>query len=390
MRKGLYRWRRVELILCPSCSAEAIPTDRYCRKCGKSLQSFYSSVFARPPQDFGQASNQVSFTKKTPALQLPAQTTGTVTKHTIAVASSSARVGRVKTEFQEVPVQLRPVAQQQAGAVDQTSLRALIRRIQELEMERDQLRRERWKTRATPSKITFGVLLILGAAALLGAIAYASTILAFIGLGLSFYGMLFLFIRPTKYVESETLESALSPIRTLDLLLSQLGYQGRGIHLPAGNGVMLFVPEGDGSKLGMNLGVSENLQTLTNSSQGVMLSPPGLALTRIIEKDLGADLSIRGLGSLEEKLPKMLIEGPQMVKEMQMQVEGDHVRFRFTGSIYCDRLRNDGGKCSPGCPLCSALACILVRTTGRPIVFEDESRSGRDTFESTYRIVEES
>jgi len=295
-------------------------------------------------------------------------------------------VSGVKTELQEAPVQSRL----EVGAADQSSLRALIRRIQEQEMEIDQLKIQRRKTMATPSRLTFAVLLTLGAIAILGAIAFTSTILAFIGLGLSFYAMLFLFIRPTKYVESETLESAVSPIKTLDLLLTQLGYHGRGIYLPAGNGVILFVPKGDENQLETQLGVPENLQTLTNPSQGVMLSPPGLALTRIIERGLGVDLPTRGLGYLEDKLPKMLTEGPQMVKEMNMQVEGSRVHFRFSGSVYCERLWDDAGKFSTGCPLCSALACILVRATGRPVVFEDESRIRLDTFESTYLIVEES
>jgi hypothetical protein len=376
------------LVLCPHCASETLPTDRYCLNCGKLIQNTEQSVSARPVQNFEHASKDISFRKTTPVSQLHAHEAGKVTKRTIALVSASGRVSEVKPELQETPAKSTPEAQQ-ADAPEKNSLRALIRRIQEQQMEIDQLKIQRWRTRATPSRLTSAALLTLGAISLVGSIAFTSTILAFIGLGLAFYGMLFLFIRPAKNVESETLESALSPIRTLDLLLTQLGYHGRGIYLPAGNGVILFVPEGDGSQLAMNLGEPENLQALANSSQGVMLSPPGLALTRTIERGLGADLSTRGLGYLEDRLPKMLIEGPQMVKEMQMQVEGGRVHFRFNGSVYCDRLRSDSGKCSTGCPLCSALACILVRATGRPVVFEDESRIGRDTFESTYRILEE-
>ena len=362
-------------------------TDRYCIKCGALIRS--TSILVRPVQNPEHASDDISFMKNTPVSQLSGEVVGKVTKRTIALISTSTLVNQVSPELQETTVQSRPETQLHAGAVDQSSLKALIRRIQELEMERDQLKMESWKTRATPSRLTFAALLALGAVSLLGSIAYTSTILAFIGLGLSFYGMLFLFIRPAKYIESETLESTLSPIKTLDLLLTQLGYRGREIYLPTGNGVILFVPEGDGGQLPMKLVVPENLQTPTNFSQGVMLSPPGLALTRIIERGLAADLSIRGLGYLEDKLPKILTESPQMVKNMQMQVEGNLVRFRFNGSVYCDQLRNETGKCSRGCPLCSALACILVRATGLPVVLEDESKIRHDTFESTYRILEE-
>jgi len=293
----------------------------------------------------------------------------------------------VKPELQETTVQARPEAQLQPGSVDETSLRALIRRIQELERERDHLRREKWKSRATPSKITFWVLLILGVITLVGAFAYTSTILAFVGLGLSFYGMLFLFVRPTKYFESKMLESALSPIRTLDLLLSQLGYNGKQIYLPDGNsdGVTLFVPEGLSP---IERGVTETLQSITRTSKGISLSPPGLALARQIEEALGVDLPTRGLGYLEEKLPKVLIESLQIVSEIQMQIIGDRVSFRFDNSVYCDQLWDDNDKCATGCPLCSALGCILVVATGHAVVFEDETRIRHHTYESTY-VVEE-
>jgi hypothetical protein len=377
------------LVSCPFCTSEALPGDRYCRKCGKLIQKPEPSVLAPPAQNFEHVPSDISLKKTIPVSQLHANEAGEVTKRTIAMVSATRPMSEAKSELQETTAKSTPGAQR-ADTAEKSSLTALIRRIHEQETEIDQLKTQSWKTRAMPSRLSSGALLILGAVSLLGAIVYTSTVLAFIGLGLAFYGMLFLFIRPARYVESETLVSALSPIKTLDLLLTKLGYHGRGIYLPAGNGVVLFVPESDESQLAMNLGASENLQTLANSSQGVMLSPPGLALTRIIERGLGAGLSTRGLGYLEDRLPRMLVEGPQIVKDMQMQVEGSRVRFQFGGSVYCDHLRNDGGKCSTGCPLCSALACILVRATGRPVVFEEESRSGRDTFESTYRIVEES
>jgi hypothetical protein len=53
----------------------------------------------------------------------------------------SFRVGI--SELQETKPKFRPGAQLQG--IDQSSLRALIRRIQELEREKDQLKTQRWK-----------------------------------------------------------------------------------------------------------------------------------------------------------------------------------------------------------------------------------------------------
>ena len=71
------------------------------------------------------------------------------------------------------------------------SVDELKERIQRLEQEKETLRLKLWKCERRPSTLTDYILLAVGAAALTSATIYSSSILAFIGLGLTFWGVLF-------------------------------------------------------------------------------------------------------------------------------------------------------------------------------------------------------
>ena len=58
-------------------------------------------------------------------------------------------------------------------------------------------------------------------------IMYESTILAFIGLGLTFWGALAFYITPEKHVKQTLLDSTItSSLANLDQILTELKYQG--------------------------------------------------------------------------------------------------------------------------------------------------------------------
>ena len=77
------------------------------------------------------------------------------------------------------------------------------------------------------------LLLILGLIALAVSIIYESTLLAFIGLSLTFWGPLLLYINPEKHVKLTLLDSTVIPsIANLDQILTELKYQGKPIYLP--------------------------------------------------------------------------------------------------------------------------------------------------------------
>lgn len=77
------------------------------------------------------------------------------------------------------------------------------------------------------------VMLFLGAASLIVSILYTSSILAFIGLGLTFWGALLLYIKPERYVRIDLLNSTtLSTLTTINQLIKESNPKGKAIYLP--------------------------------------------------------------------------------------------------------------------------------------------------------------
>jgi hypothetical protein len=88
-------------------------------------------------------------------------------------------------------------------------------------------------TRITASNSVPYLMLLLGLVALLGSFLSSSYILAFIGLGLTFWGALFLYIKPTKYVKLALLNStSLSTLANIEKMLANAKANSQGIYLP--------------------------------------------------------------------------------------------------------------------------------------------------------------
>jgi hypothetical protein len=92
------------------------------------------------------------------------------------------------------------------------------------------------------------VLLLLGLASLFTSVFFSSYVLAFIGLGLTFWGALFLYIKSTKYVKLELLNAASSSsLGNIERILVTTETDLKGIHLPPKNLVdytssLVFIP----------------------------------------------------------------------------------------------------------------------------------------------------
>jgi hypothetical protein len=235
----------------------------------------------------------------------------------------------------------------------------------------------------------------IGGGSLLVAVVFSSTILAFIGLGLVFWGGILFFIRPGRYVRSDLMDStAMSSLRTIDRVMTDLGYKEKGIYLPAANPekAVIFVPSEPLTKI-PNASAIEH-QTFVTNPKGMIMIPPGRTLAGLIEKGLGGDLRKHTLQSLRDRLPKLLVEDLEVVQNFQMEIAGDIVRFRLIESIYrdfCSQLKSSTKvSCMLGCPICSAMACVLTMTTGKPVSFEgDEYSADGRTLKATYRILGE-
>jgi len=276
--------------------------------------------------------------------------------------------------------------------------RAQVEMTQTLANEKEALRLELWRHERKPSGLARSVLLFLGIIALTSSVVYTSSILAFIGLGLTFWGALLHFARPLRYVKSSLLDStAVSTLTTLDRVLADLNYKGKGIYLPPRylkdlKEGTVFVPYEKETVTPTMEEVAQGKVFLKNPN-GVCLTPPGLGLANLFESELGTSFTKVDLEYLEDKLPKLFIEGLEIAEDFEMNTHGDTIQVRIKESIYkdlCNEVRKlSSDMCSSlGCALCSSIACALTRATGKPIIIENTkiSEDGK-TIEANYRTL---
>jgi len=274
-----------------------------------------------------------------------------------------------------------------------SDVEALVGKIQQLESEKEDLRLKLLKQRLAPSKIITPLLLAIGAVALISSIVFFSSVLAFIGLGLTFWGALFLFIRPVAYVKAKLLDStAVSSLIAIDKILSEEACQGKGLHLaPKYGDGMVFVPTNDEVTIPSTDEIAGGKVFLENP-KGVCLSSPGYGLAKLFEKELGVDFSKVDLDYLQKNLPKLLVEELEVVEEFSMDLDGEFVVVRMVSGIYqdlCREVKKLTNICLRiGCPICSAIGCALAKVTRKPVVFEgDKLSSDGIEIQARYRII---
>jgi hypothetical protein len=233
----------------------------------------------------------------------------------------------------------------------------------------------------------------IGALSLVTSVVFTSMVLAFIGLGLTFWGALLLFIRPRYYVRTDVMDStALSSLKTIDRVITGLGYSEKGIYIPVSNPekTVVFVPSRPLEKIPKPEEI-EN-QTFVKNPEGITIVPPGMALANLFEKELGVKFTEWSLEEMTKRLPKLLIENLEMAQDCTITNEGDRVSFRFVESVFtefCAKLKGSTKVCSSmGCPMCSAMACVLAQVTHRPVKFDEDRFSiDRGTVDSSYILL---
>jgi hypothetical protein len=266
--------------------------------------------------------------------------------------------------------------------------------IQELQSEKEDLKRALWKYERQPTRKSGLAFLFIGIVSLVSSIVFASYIVAFLGLGLTFWGALFLFVRPVTYVKSSLLDSAvLSSLRTLDRVLTELNYQGNAVYLPPKSlegtkeGILFIAAE----KESVMPAIEEVLQgKFFVNPHGICLVPLGQGLVNLFEKELGVNLFKTDYSYLQNNLPRLFIEDLELVKDFEMDANGDVIHVRIKGAAYsnlCSEVTKLTNICPRiGCPFCSAIAYALVKATGKAVTIEKNQFDENETIETWFHL----
>ncbi len=262
-------------------------------------------------------------------------------------------------------------------------------------------------------------MLLLGTISLIASISYNSSILAFIGLGLVFWGAILLYIRPEEYTGKTLLEAAVSPsLITLNQMIQELGYKGDATYLPP-----KYFANPETTKICVSKYKYASLPTpeqtqkyedqpIARTAQGLLLTPPGIQLSRLLEKSLGKSFIQTDLESLQQDLPELFIEKLEIAENLELQAENDTsktkkgnpasltqvrnttVHARITKPLYGNTFKWAENPShitgSIMCPVCSAIAIAITKATGKPVRITDtKSSEDGNIIEASYEIIEE-
>jgi len=270
-----------------------------------------------------------------------------------------------------------------------------------LEAELEKLRRQVWSYKRLPTRLAGYVVTFVGSAVLVGSMVVSSSVWAIVGLPLVFWGILFFFLKPTSLVKADLLDVAsISLLENVRRLVSEFGLKGKGVYLSPQylkdlSGGLVFISAKDEVYVPTldECGEAEDRIFLKNP-KGVFLVPSGVALANLFERELGTSFAKVDLEYLMRNLPKVFVEALEIAEHFDLSVEGDRVHASIEGSVYkdlCDDARRASGICeSFGCPLCSSIACVLARATGRPVVMDgNEFPLDGKVMDIHYRLLEE-
>jgi hypothetical protein len=255
-------------------------------------------------------------------------------------------------------------------------------------------------------RIIGAILLEFGIASIAFSIYDSSQTIAFIGLGLTFWGALFLLVSPRRFVRSDFLVSAVSPeYSNFDRIISYLGKAEIAYYIPSYIGTNAIPEHLRGLKdpvvfVSVNKIDLQNLpiedislgKFLASDSLGALLTPPGLDLWNRLNEKMKLNLRAGDLGEVCKSLPRIILEDFALAKDLTITVDAQNVHSSIVDSVYKDIYAPETGAKSVrflGCPITSTIACLLAQVSGKTVtITETKTSPDGQTTETTYRILE--
>jgi hypothetical protein len=233
-------------------------------------------------------------------------------------------------------------------------------------------------------KIVILSLISAGITLLAISIVQALEIPALIGLGLIFWGLIFTYVRSDEYTKKTVFDATMSSQQsTIQEILTLLNYKGPITYLPPKyfsnpQTVKIYIAKEKKGKLpAAEFTQKEESCLFSSNPPSVLLSPPGLGLTKLFEKTLKINLAQVDLQFLQKNMPNLFIEDLELCQEFEIKLEDNKVYISIANLLLGTDRDAEGnyGKNSELSPLISAVACALAKTTGYPVRVEHVERN---------------
>jgi hypothetical protein len=239
-----------------------------------------------------------------------------------------------------------------------------------------------------PEKLIYSTLISAGTVSLALSIIYTSSFLALIGLGMLFWGITLTYVRTEEYVKRILLDqSTSSQLKAANKIISEAEFTGNAIFLPPKyfkipNVYKAYIPKDKNAKAPTPELIYRQeprffIESLENPP-ALLLTPPGAELADLFEKKLDINLPQVKLPYLQVNLPKLLIEDLEMVKNFEMNIKDNTIQVKIEGSVYREP-NTDERKLnvyfSFGSPLINAIASVLAKVSGNPVIIVQKRSS---------------
>jgi len=231
------------------------------------------------------------------------------------------------------------------------------------------------------------VLLLLASVSLATSVFTERTILAFIGLGLLFLGLI-----PVYLLHQGEMQQSAANSSSIEALRSPHVSETRIVYVPFLEGRKL-------PKENLAVRIQELPPTFssgltisrTKSPKLERVSAPGSEILKRLEKTLALDFSDVKPSFIAKRLPTALVE-LSLATAANIENTGDRFIVKIAGSSFakaCEDITRLGPSTdSLGCELCSAIALAFAKSSNNPIVIEDTVASaGSSQIETTYRVL---
>lgn len=247
--------------------------------------------------------------------------------------------------------------------------------------------------------------LISGILSLVFSVYSESAPLALIGLGLTFWGALFLLLKPQTLVDGGLLyNTTLSIYLTIDRMLDDFNYKGKGYYIPPYpkdvylpeylkglKSSVVFISAADDGKMPSIEEIAKG-KFVSRGKKGVLVAPPGSGILSQIEETMNVDFTKVALNELCVILPTFVLQDLNLVKEMEIDVNGDQAHLKMFDSLYMNLYSSRNKLISVpliGCPIASAVACALAKTSGKTVTIQKhEVAPDGSAIEVWYNLVQ--
>jgi hypothetical protein len=210
-------------------------------------------------------------------------------------------------------------------------------KIQRLEAEKEALKQKVKKFESKPLIYLQYILILFGVGALSWSIYQGSTVLAFIGLSLTFWGVIIQFIKKVKYIQPDLLNAVIIPNSlTIMCIISDLGFEGKAVYLPPSphrlkgyKEGLVYIPLKENAPLPRIEEISPE-RVFQKKLDSLCLIPPGLYLVNFFEEELGTELIQEDFKYLKDQLPKLFVEKLEIATGLKIKENNNHSLFKFT------------------------------------------------------------